>query len=128
MLECKWPKIFTIYLVPFIVPSQCVSLLNITRDTGMQPVLGNLTGNVIFLILGFLMNFNWIVSAITMTISTLVMMVYYIVYIQLRDIQTISIIISMLLILIYACYYYEKKLKLLHIQMHQIQTMNDELK
>ncbi|CDW85484.1 pas domain s-box protein [Stylonychia lemnae] len=124
----KWPNYFAKYQVPFIVPSQCLSLFNITQESTLPQVAGNLTAHLIFMIIAFLMNYNWMVSGITMTISTFFTLVYYGVVLKFKDVQSISIVISVVIIQTYACYYYEKRLKLSFIRLQEIQTMNDELK
>eukprot|EP00347_Sterkiella_histriomuscorum_P016734 403352055 len=77
---------------------------------------------------GFLLNYSWILTSVAMILSTLGYFLFYGIVIDFHDLTSFAQVLTYMVLTIYACYFYEKKLKLAFIQLYQIKTMNNELK
>ncbi|CDW88876.1 pas domain s-box protein [Stylonychia lemnae] len=78
----------------------------------------------------FIANFFSIIniSSISLIVTSCGIILFYGLYIHYADFFTIASILTVTCLLIYACYFYEKRLKLLFIQLHHIKKMNEDLK
>eukprot|EP00347_Sterkiella_histriomuscorum_P013700 403363702 len=128
LLLWKWPMKFAKIQSVVLTPTYLLNLINLSPITPDLVVCGNLVGFLIFLFFTFMVNFQWIFTSLSMFLSTILLSIYFVVRFKFRDALFISLIIGFVILAIYACYFYEKILKESFLQIHQIKTMNEELK
>lgn len=110
------------------MPIYLLNIINITKGASVDVVNGNIVGYMTFLLFGFILNFRWVYTSLSIVVCTAIMLLYYSLYVGFRDIQAFSVVISFVLLIVYACYFYEKNLKESFLHIDYIKTMNSELK
>ena len=114
LMGWKWPLYFSKCIGPLLLPG--FTLFNLVPVYRL-PMSPNLIGATIstllfFMYNGLILNYSWIFTAISLIVMTLVSMAFYCTAVDFRDLTTYTHVLSLLFLIIYSCYFYEKKLKL----------------
>ncbi len=129
LLGWKWPLRFSKCIGPLLLPGfTFFNLVPVIRLPMSKELMGATISTLLFFMYnGLILNYCWYVSAISLTLTTIVGIIFYCTAVDFRDLTTYTLVLSLLVLIIYTCYFYEKKLKLQFIQLKQIQIMNAEL-
>ena len=87
----------------------------------------NILGLSLLYFISVLLNNSWIPTSVGIILSSIGTIIFYTVYLKIYDFTNYGIIISFAGLSIYACYFFEKYMKLEFIQKEQIKKMNKEL-
>ena len=74
-----------------------------------------------------LMNYSWVASSISMLIICTISLVYYCDRANYCDLSDFSMIVSLCFLSIYACFFFEKRLKLYFIQLQLNRQMHGDM-
>ena len=127
ILVLKWPCRFGKYQSPIIILTYLLNLPN-QEYFSNENTLSNLFTYLIYVLLAYLLNFRWFITSLSIITTSFILLVYYWLYMHFRDLTNFTALIGMISGLIYASYIHERNLKLSFLQLHQIKTMNEELK
>lgn len=122
VLGWKFPKQCTKFMAPVMIPGFTFFNLVPCLTIPMSPALmgASMASLLFYMFNGLLLNYSWIFTSISMSLTSIVCIAFYVIALNFRDLTTFTLFLSMVLMIIYSCYFYEKKLKLEFIQLRQI--------
>lgn len=130
LIGYKWPIQFTVWIAPLFLISFPISNLIplVDVDPRMDIISVSFSGFIFFMFNAVILNYAWIYTSLSLILVVAVTLTFYCKVIRFCDMTTYTIVISLLILIIYTLYFFEKKLKVSFIQLHQIQKMNEEMK
>lgn len=114
MLGWKWPLYFSKCQAPLLLPGfTFFNLVPVTRlPLSPELMAASFSTFIFFMFHGLILNYSWIFTAISLVLTVVVSMVFYCTQVPLTDLTTYTLILSLMVLIIYSSYFYEKKLKL----------------
>ena len=73
------------------------------------------------------MNYCWVATALSLIAITIYSLVYYCTVVNYCNLSDFSMVGSLTIVSIYACFFYEKRLKLYFIQLQENKQMHEDM-
>ena len=108
----KFPHYLLNFESVFIMPSFLINNIYLHNSTTPNLFAINILGICLLYFVGVFLNNSWIPTSIGIIISTATTITIYIVRLHIYDITNYGIIVSFAGLSIYACYFFEKNMKL----------------
>ena len=119
LISKLWPNPCARIHGALLLPSIAVSILT-EDETGVatERFVREITLHLFLLFVAFLLNYYWIVTALSIIATLILTIIVYTVKLGMTDIISLNLLVVFSAFTIYATYFYEKRLKTQTTQLH----------